>query len=431
MSLQSNWDNLFDKSHRHFFNLQDAYKSQGMRDIEGFLESICDFKRGGTSAQQKIADELESLNVYRQNVALRIALEIYNSSVLKDVSHRILSSHSRGFYRSNLIQLWGAVEPPHTYVIQYVKDDNPLRFPLIQGILSKYSKATEKLALELLETDEDAIKEVVIRCISSWGNIQILWDIIEKFPHVDDIDWWASDHRSEIAFQLALQGQQEAIQILETALLHENQLIAVQASIRLAWLAIPTTIKKLRTLAKSESGDVVALVLDAVSGLKSGSLINELVMIAESSMTAEMSSVPLADEAIRVLRYILGDSGNPEKYVDGLLQETYANDYRLSKIEFYRSLSEQLDSSKRYCGGDLLTLQHLWDELLSPHEGRVFSALSNLRAISGQTFGFDLGKDIIANYSAVKAWNEYISQANFYVPGEWYYFGKPFSNTDA
>lgn len=432
MSPYNNWDNYFEKAYISYNSIRDSNVSPDDRRqaIERFVESTDEFKQGGISARQKIADELESSNVYRQNVALRIALESYTSSTLEDISIKILSGHSKGFYRSNLVQLWGTIQPLHTNIIQYVKDDKPLRFPLIQGILNRYSKVSEKLALELLETDDDAIKEIVIRSIASWSNAQILWSLIDRFPHVDEIEWWATDHRSEIAFQLALQGQQDAIQILETALSHENQLMSVHASIRLSCLGIPSTIKELKALTKSKTVNIVELSLNAISALKSGSFINELALIAESDMTSEMTGVPLSDEAIRVLRYIFGDSGNAEQYTEGLSQISYTKEYCLEEVEYYQSISKQLDSSKRYYLGDLLTLQHLSKELLSPHDGQRFTALSNLRAISGQSFGFDLRKDIIANYSAIKAWDEYISEANFYVAGEWFYFGKPLLDSD-
>ncbi len=146
------------------------------------------------------------------------------------------------------------------------------------------------------------------------------------------------------------------------------------------------------------------------------------------------SETPSYDEAVRALRTIIGKplEDLEEDYVDPATdpqaefygEGAFTQAFRQQALTIARHSLTTTNPLRCYWRGELLTLTHLAGDLLSPHSGRMHRAAHNLRAITGEDYGFDLDDDLIANLGAIEAWQHRASRGEPLSPGGWAFWGK-------
>jgi hypothetical protein len=232
----------------------------------------------------------------------------------------------------------------------------------------------------------------------------------------------------DAAFYRGLTGDRAAVAFLETSAAGTDAGQAASAALRLAWLAWPGAIRPLDDLLRSEEAESIGLALNAAAALRAAALGPALLDLAGGAPDLQLELVPLPDEAIRVLENMTGQPLPDEQvdFVADAIEEEFTAATRHAAVAHYSAVLQNLNRDRRYHRGAPLTLTHLAVDLLSIHTGPVHAAAYNLRAITGEDYGFDPDDDLIANLPAIAAWRERAARAEpLTEPGGWAFAGAP------
>lgn len=351
------------------------------------------FQEGGSTALAVLKMALSGTeDGYRRNVAARLITELPNPAaqafLLKVFTRAAFPSlGSDHLYRlGTKLPLWKGWEDAW----QWLPTAHPaLRCPLTSALLRKPTERGRVFIEQAFAGGDPWILEGVVKGIAKWKEPELLRRIIAgKYaasaspPTKIELD---------AAFYLGLASDPIGISFLEKTATETDSELAVEAVMRLAWLARPGAVSLTAGLLKSDNPDIVALALSAAGTLSTARLGAELISVAGRSPEFRWEGRPLADDAIHLLGQLTGLALPPAdtEYVFGAVEPELTESTRSKAVMFYEALLPNLISGRRYCKGELLTLAHLAADLLSPHSGPMSNAAFNLRAITGEDYGFD------------------------------------------
>lgn len=395
-----------------------------------FRELILEFDIGGPAALGILEHHTRRDYPY---MAFRILVEMTNPDALGLVVSAISESRQARVGRST-IQILGKQNPLPDDLWQHLakvveQDQYGNRSWILEALLNRKTISSTELVKRLFASqNRPYINDILAKTLARWGDFDQLRQIIQTPPEtVEEDRYYGTDVRIDAAFYLALHGKDErGIEVLLSIAESDESHKAAQAILKLAYLARPEATLLVDKILRSDDDFVVGFGLDSAQVLGTAFLADALLYLA--SKTPEFrdnsTSIPLADEAIRVLHTITGQSGPEQKYLE-LPVEELTQESRDEAIAFYRALLGNFIPSKRYSQGELLTLPLLVDNLTSRHIGPIWKSAYNLPAITGMDFGYDPNLDLFSNLDAVIAWHEYAATSIVLEPGSWVFNGKP------
>lgn len=386
--------------------------------VAEFLKYVQDFEKGGDPALQILKTELSSQETLKRDTAIRLLIEIGDRETLAQVSESILTTGSPQLKPYYLKRLWEIIpQPKETFEVFYKKKRWEY-IPMMEALLQYPTSEALDLFEELVATKDWNMLQFVVKSIAQWDNSQYLWRLVNENRLIAKI-------QSQAALYLGLKGDVDAVEWLEYTTLETDVILAAEATRNLALLALPAAIKPTEKILKGNDANAIAIAIDAAGYLSSGALVPSLLEAANYRMLSDHYHVPVGDEALRSAWLITGfPIGLEEEFLTNAVEE-YTESFREKAISRCRIIFQDLDPVYRYHLGKPLTMNHIVDKLMSPHEGQVFSAYCNLKAITGEDYGFDPDDDLIANLSAINIWQRSASDHTYLKPGGWAYQGIP------
>ncbi len=334
-----------------------------------FRETMDRFKSGGNPAKAIVQVELQNSDFYRFCAAIKLFIEIGDAASLAELSQNP-ATYGHRVPERDLKRLWKSFPPS-------------------------------------IDSYDDAFVNLI-----------------------------SSDDPIVTAFYLGLNGDSSGVEFLKNSADNPDSQQAVEACYYLAQLALPDAIEPMIHILASDDADAIALAINIAANLGLPAFIPALRHVTERKIVSPTysSETPTYDEAIRAIRDIVGkpldDLGeeyvdysterNEEFYGEGEFTEAFRN----QALAISREAFQSMDSMKRYYRGELLTLTHLASDLLSPHAGPSYRAAYNLRAITGEDYGFDPDDDLITNLPAIEAWQKRANRPEPLEPGGWAFWGK-------
>lgn len=395
---------------------------------ERFLQVTDQFRRGGRPALAILESELNSSEAYRCHTAGRILIELGERELLTRLSEEVINTGKPKLTHSDLARLWTMITPPRSLFEQIMNSPGWGSFALIRAVGRQNSPQSVSFLNEMLLEENWPILGQVIPSIDRWDDGQLLWEVFKKAsakklsPDCDP----RADVCLSAAFSLGLRGNTAAIAFLEDSANGEISLAAASACNYLAQLALPSAVKAVDRVLRTDNGDVLWYALNATTALGVPSLVPALFDAAQRRVFAYLCPPPMCDEAIRSLWVIVGYPPNlDDEYVPDLFPEEFTESFRQNAIAYAQAAIEKMDSGRRYHYGELRTTDHMLNDLMSPHGGPRSVAAHNLRAIFGIDYGFDPDDDLIANMPAIAAWRKHIAASDLLTPGGWAFRGEP------
>lgn len=395
-----------------------------------FRELVLEFDNGGLAAFGVLEHYTKS---DYPHMAFRILVEMTNSDALDLVVSAISESRRARVGRST-IQILGKQNPLPDDLWQHlakvVEQDQVSNLSwILEALLNHKTTSSIELVKRLFASQNRLyINDVLAETLARWGDFDQLRQIIQAPQEtVEEDRYYGTDVRIDAAFYLALHGKDErGIKALLSIAESDESHKAAQAILKLAYLARPEATLLVDKILRSNDDFVVGFGLESAQVLGTAFLADALLYLASKTpeFRDDSTSIPLPDEAIRVLHTITGQSGPEQKYLE-LPVEELTQESRDEAIAFYRALLGNFMPSKRYSQGEFLTLPLLVDNLTSRHIGPIWKSAYNLPAITGLDFGFDPDLDLISNLDAVIAWREYTATSTVLEPGGWAFNGKP------
>lgn len=396
-----------------------------------------DFRSGDIQALQILKNALGSNNVLHRNTAARLLVEVDDRDAdIYLVNY--LQPYQEPFLEPVTLRLLGSKLHIHEKLWRTLIDLRPFQqTALLEGLLERQTETgLEYITHQMASKNLSTISNVIVKMLAHWKKNDLLEEIMgNPFPLVNqDLPYWlAKDLRLEAAFYLALSGKRNGIEFLERIASDPDSIQAAQATVQLAWLAWPAAITPTIALLGSTDTHTVSSALHAASILSCVAFGSKLLDLANRLDVSEpISGISLPDEAIRILEKISGKP-MPEymiEYVHGTTPDTFTESTRLRAISYYDEALRELDAARRYDHGKPITLPRLAENLLSPHNGIKQTAAYNLRAITGNDYGFDTDLDLIANLPAIIAWRERAKQSDPLTPGGWAFAGQRLPNPE-
>lgn len=274
--------------------------------------------------------------------------------------------------------------------------------------------------------------EAAIEGIAKWPDPDLLRKILDAPPLAKPPGWPADlapvDVRPHAALHLALLGHADGLERLLEFAHDKNWDRAATAVIRLSWLAHPAGVAPTAALLRSRSNEAVGLALDAVVAYAAAALGLAVIDLAERKIKAKNT---LADDAITTLaEWIAGASIERVERLTDVPGDVMTEAERRDALAVARDALAKLDAKLRYREGLPLTLAQLADELTHKDDGPRIAAAYQLRAITGEDYGYDPKDDIIANVEAIEAWRKRAERNDPITPGGWAFLGKPLDPPD-
>ncbi|MBI5928445.1 MAG: hypothetical protein HY862_04010 [Chloroflexi bacterium] len=398
---------------------------------KSFRELIQEFDNGGPAALEILEHYTRSDYPY---MAFRILVEMTNPDALGLVVTAI-SESGQARVGKNAIRILGKQDPLPDDLWQHLakvveQDQFGNRSWILEALLNHKTTSSIELVKRLFARQNRLYiyNDVLAKALARWGDFDQLSQIIQTPPEpVEEDRYYGNDVRIDAAFYLALHSKDEhGIEALLSIAESDESHKAAQAILKLAYLARPEATLLVDKILRSNDDFVVGFGLSSTQVLGTAFLANALLYLASKTpeFRDDSTSIPLADEAIRVLYTITGQSGPEQKHLE-LPVEELTQESRDESIAFYRAILGNFILSKRYSQGELLTLPLLVDNLTSRHIGPIWKSAYNLPAITGLDFGFDPDLDLISNLDAVIAWREYAATSTVLEPGGWAFNGQP------
>ncbi len=388
------------------------------------------FKDGGAASLPVLEAELENPRADRYNPATRLLIELRLPEPLRKLNEKVIQSRKPVLSYSNLRLLWLAVPPPSDLVKKWMEVWEIL--PVLRALLYQPSNEACSALDRILKFSDQRLTSFAVEASWRWIDKDLLQQIMHQPPLPSTlpgnfVSLVSKDNRSTAAFYLALTGDMEAVSFLESIPAGTDKQQAAYACHFLSLLALPNMLKPAETLLKSDDGDAVAMTLSAAANTGSAALIPALMDLSGKRVFSEIYGYNLADEAVRVLRELIGhplDQLNEDYDIDSIPAE-FTEAFRHQAIAIAQAALPNLNPSKRYRLGEPLTLSHLVEDLLSPHSGPRQNAAWNLHAITGEDHGFNLDDDLIDNVLAIAAWRKRAERPEPLSPGGWAFLGQP------
>jgi len=395
-----------------------------------FQSWIHEFKEGRASSLSVLESELESEDVYRYNAAARLLIELADLKPLQRLSEKIIQSGKPRLSDHNLTLLWIAAPPDVNLFEQLAGRWEQISF--VQAFLNQPSIEAATLLERILDTDEMGLSKFAIEAAISWVEKDRLKQFMDK-PSAKQIigDYVFEDARFPAAFYLGLGGDSKAISFLEDNASGDDLTQASFACHYLGWLALPNALRPVKRLLGSKDTYAVALTLGTAVSLGSPALIPILLDLISWKVNTRIDPKPISDLAIQALRQIIGAplDNLSEKYVPESFPAEYTDTYRKEVMKVCQEILPDFQLTLRYHSGYLVTLAHLAEDLLNPHSSPICVAAHNLKAITGEDYGFNLNADLITNLPAIKAWKKRAENPQpLTTPGGWAFKGFPLSD---
>jgi hypothetical protein len=302
------------------------------------------------------------------------------------------------------------------------------RSALVRAVFRHQSSAALALLPELLAGFESVAVEAAIDGMARWNDPSPLHVVLDAPPLAlpPDLprDLAPDDVRPHAAFHLALLGDRDGLDRLLMLARDRNATRAALAVVRLAWLAHPDGVVLAAAALRQRGRLAVGLALDAVVAYAAAALGPALIALAQRTLSSRTSGV--ADDAIGAIISMTGTQLDPRpiECTAGATGDMLSTVGRQSALQLLTAAVGGLDPELRYRSGRLLMLNHLVDELSSPHDGERITAMYQLRAITGEDHGGEPGGDAITNLAAIDAWRARARNAQP-TPGQWAFRGVP------
>ena len=434
--LSTKWTALFE-------NAVDAYtKALYWADQESharetaaivFHDLISQFHADQSEALDVLKESLRGEDVIRRNTAARLLVELSApeaiACLIADLDrHTVPPLETTVLKQLNL-------ESPHREVIwRELQNFTPFeQVAILESLLRNPNDVALKFIMQkIIDGDSSMTNNVIVKALARWGRDDLLWRITNGHPASvnQNIPYWLmADMRLEAAFYLGLGGDQNAVDFLQAIAEGSDSMQAAQAVIRLAWLACPGAIAPIKALLIGTDVYAMGMALNATSVLSCAALGPTLLELASRLAPSEpgFGTPPLSDEAIRVLGKMTGQA-LPEHIVEysvGIIPDTFTEATRLKAVSYFSEAIQKLNPAWRFYHGELITLTHLVGDLLSPHDGPKRTAAYNLRAITGEDYGYDPDLDLIANLPAIAAWRARAKRVDPLKTSGWAFAGVP------
>ncbi|MBE2270826.1 MAG: HEAT repeat domain-containing protein [Anaerolinea sp.] len=428
---ENDWAHLLSQAEKTYV---DAVHSGATLESESKLSAaleyenvLAQFKVGGASVLPTLHQSASTVNAYRRNVAVRILLELQDKEFLKRLSASILADSTPQLTEAVLKILWKAIPPSTEDFEHLLRTRRWERLPMLRALLG--SSFTINKVLELVQNsgDNGALHDLIEFLPESSNNSAILLNFARASSEV--IRLVQTKTRLVAAFKLGLQGVDEGIQFLEAVASSEDELAAARACDYLSLLALPRVIKPLKRLLKSPDPNVVAVSMQAVANIGVVDLVVDLIPIIQRDEHAAVTDARICDEAVYIIRSILGGE---------LLQAEYAEEFEFESIppilttkfkirvaKKAEVMLKSFDPTRRYWAGHPISLSMLVDSLLSPHSGENRRAAYNLQSITGENYRYELDSDLVDNVKAVLAWKSRAANPYPLKPTGWAFMGNP------
>lgn len=392
-----------------------------------FRHLMDEFKKGGTSSLKLINSELHSQDGYRKNTAARILLQIAHMPSLISLSKQILQTNKPQLEIQLLQQLWQLMPPSIEEFKHFLDIGKWERVPMAGALLAQPTPQTEQL-IALIESSKDyGVISTAINAISRWPNSESMLSKYLNHSLIDDSEtFWIVDTKILAAFFLGLQGSDDAAQFLKNAANNKQGLQAVHACGYLVLLASPDAVLPLKSLLHSTNADVVARAIEPAATIGAATLLEDLALVAKRDEYSPAYDMQIGDEAVKAVKYIVGGelTDREPEYVWESIPERFTSKYKNWAAEQALVSARSFDLEKRYRLGQPITLAVFADELLSPHVHISNAAAYNLRAITGEDYGYKTDDDLLNNLESVIAWKKRAANPQPLVPGGWAYMGK-------
>ncbi len=399
-----------------------------------FQSLVTEFEIGGPAALDVLIAGLRASDVIQRNSAARILVELPSRDAAEALLDDLLKHHKGPSLESSVLRRLNTQLFFSGELWRILSELNlPEQIALLDSLLRDSTDAGLQFAEQKISDDPSSeLMQVVVKSLAKWGRRDLLWKIMKRTSAIlrpEYPDWLQADARLDAALYLGLLGELDAVDFLVEIGQASDSSLAAQAALCLAWLAVPRAVSVINSLLLSEDVHAAGVALNAASALACAALGPALLtLISESRPLLSPTSVDTASlpiEAIRVLEEIIdlrSSADTVEASID-LAPDTVSMS-RLEVIPYMRELLQGLNSACRYQHGKPLTLTHLADRLVSPHDGPRRAAAYNLRAITGEDHGFDPDLDLIANLPAIAAWRDRARKPSSLVPGGWAFAGQ-------
>ncbi len=426
---QTVWRDLLDKAAEAYTktlyrgsDLSLSEKKQSVLELRNYQTQ---FKEGGASALSLLREELYSQDGIYRNISAEMLIEMRDLVSLKSLSESIINTQSPQLKGKILERLWLLLPPKTGDFIRLLDEGRWEREPLLKTILSNHQPSDWVVKAVESSNDARALK-ILMDSISRWPNAESL---LLKYMGGSSLDMqvtniWNTDARILAAFYLGMKGVIAGIDFLINIANHDDELQAVQACQHLAFLASPAVVKPLKSLLHSSNHDVVAISLLAASDIGVAGLINNLALLTQNEGYSPIFESFIGDEAAKILKKIVGGQlvKLQDQYVLGSIPEHFTNEFR-EYIAFQSvDIAKSLDFGRRYRGGEPLTMATLVDDL---YKGNAIASAYNLRAITGEDYGYEVEWDLLDNVDAIVSWERRAVDPYPLTPGGWAYMGKP------
>ena len=362
----------------------------------------------------------------RADTAVRLLYALNEFGELEELSQLVLSGTALTIRYTDEIKLLSKFPPPESKIEGLIKAYKLERGTLVSAVLRNETHFSWELLKRLIDDELITVQEITE--VARWKNKDGLRQIVEAYRDVTPIPGY-TDVVVKASFHLALDGDENNLNFLKQSIYSESPLRAANATRELARLALPDAIRGVKRVLLQPDTNALETAVSAAGVLKSAALIPELLYAATQKVYSEFdSSVPICDNAIRVLRHILesweAGQGQQEEYEEDRVNYylIFTDRFRNRMIEHYRSLSKGFDSKLRYCEGRPLTIKMLVDDLIcGSYES---DANDNHRAITGEDSGFDPNEDAVTNLPAIERWIERAKDPAPIMDGGWAFMGE-------
>jgi hypothetical protein len=301
--------------------------------------------------------------------------------------------------------------PPPELRAVFDKADRMSRPKLLRALLRHPTPDARTLLADTLAAGPDDLAVVAVRAAAGWGDASLLRSFVDGPGET-------ACFRLEAAFQLGLAGDRAMVARLQAAA-DGRGTMAAEACRYLAQLAWPSAVASIATLLRGPDREAAELALQSVRLLGAMALGPVLIELADRASGMNSGDGTLGELAITALADLTGAPIPDERSAASFFRERLAAfDLRL---RYWSSPPNRLQAGARPVTPGLLA-----EELLDAANPELSETAGNqLRAVTGEDYGFDPDADLIENLPAIAAWRARAHQPLPVEPGGWIYFGQP------
>ena len=428
--LSTIWISEFDKAVSAYTN---AVHRPALSDAER-VSAVTNFRDSAAAFESGDMSEISNSNAIHRNTAARLFLEIARHEASHYILDRLTEASAPLLDTAVLSQL-----QLEYLTVEDAKDSLVNITPsccgaVIEAFLRTPSEEGYRLVDDLLYSSSmpNVARQSVIKSVARWNQPELLWAILNgpATPLDDDTPAWLSlDVRLDAALFLGLAGDEKAISLLIAACAKDSSPQVAHAVVRLAWLGLPIAVSLSSKLLASSDPVVAELTLDAIASLRcaeSGEALLEFTR-KNTRLHSRFTSSALDQMAFDILALIF-DGPLPDEipivYDEQQYPEILTENTRQQLMDYYESKIPQFLSKRRYFNGELLAPHHFVQALYSPHAGPRVWASYGLRAMTGESYGFNPEWDLIGNIDSIVLWERRMPTFPVAEHGRWIFRGK-------